>query len=74
MISLFLCTVLFTSYSYANDPSGNGDPLDWLRDSIPGEPDVDYPILGSVQETSFTCDGRVFGGKIHSNITPNLHD
>ena len=38
------------------------DPLDWLRDSIPGEPGVDYPIHASVQETSFTCDGLTFGG------------
>jgi len=38
------------------------DPLDWLRNSIPGEPGVDYPILASVQETSFTCDGLTFGG------------
>jgi len=38
------------------------DPLDWLRDSIPGEPGVDYPIQASIQESSFTCDGLVFGG------------
>ena len=39
-----------------------GDPLDWLRDSIPGEPGVDYPIHSGAQETSFTCDGLTFGG------------
>jgi len=38
------------------------DPLDWLRNSIPGEPGVDYPILSSVQETSFSCDSLVLGG------------
>jgi len=38
------------------------DPLDWLRDSIPGEPGVDYPVQATIQETSFTCDGLVFGG------------
>ena len=38
------------------------DPLDWLRDSLPGEPGVDYPILASVQETSFSCSGLIFGG------------
>ena len=27
-----------------------------------GEPDVDYPIMASTQETSFTCDGLIFGG------------
>ena len=42
--------------------SEGDDPLDWLRNSIPGEPGVDYPVLASVQETSFTCDGLVFGG------------
>ena len=38
------------------------DPLDWLQDSLPGEPGVDYPILASVQETSFSCSGLVHGG------------
>lgn len=27
-----------------------------------GEPDVDYPIMASTQETSFSCDGLIFGG------------
>ena len=39
------------------------DPLQWLRDSIPGEPGVDYPIFSAVEQTSFSCDGKVFGGK-----------
>ena len=39
------------------------DPLDWLRDSIPGEPGVDYPIFSAVEQTSFSCDDKVFGGK-----------
>ena len=38
------------------------DPLSGLRSTIPGEPGVDYPILSSVQETSFTCSGLVHGG------------
>jgi len=42
--------------------SQDGDPLAGLRSSIPGEPGVDYPILSSVQETSFSCSGLVFGG------------
>ena len=36
--------------------------LDWLKNSIPGEPGVDYPIMASVAETSFSCDGLIFGG------------
>ncbi|XP_047471999.1 titin-like isoform X2 [Penaeus chinensis] len=32
--------------------------LDWLRDSVPGEPGVDYPIFGQVPKTSFRCRGR----------------
>ena len=39
------------------------DPLQWLRDSIPGEPGVDYPIFSAVGETSFDCNDKVFGGK-----------
>jgi len=38
------------------------DPLEWLRTGIPGEPGVDYPILAQVQDTSFSCEGLVFGG------------
>ena len=37
--------------------------MDWLRDSIPGEPGVDYPIFAEVQDTAFSCEGRKFGGK-----------
>ena len=43
--------------------SGSGSDhqgLDWLRDSVPGEPGVDYPIYGlPVPDSSFSCDGRV---------------
>jgi hypothetical protein len=38
------------------------DPLQWMRDSIPGEPGVDYPIYNTVESTAFSCEGRVFGG------------
>merc|ERR1712168_1006298 len=39
---------------------GDHQGLDWLRDSVPGEPGVDYPIYGlPVPESSFSCDGRV---------------
>ena len=42
------------------------DPLQWLRDSIPGEPGVDYPIFSEVGETNFDCNDKVFGGKQRS--------
>jgi len=38
------------------------DPLDQLRSTIPGEPGVDYPILSSMQDTQFDCEGKIFGG------------
>jgi len=38
------------------------NPLDWLKSSIPGEPGTDYPIMAAPQQTSFACDGLVFGG------------
>ena len=57
LFSGLLCVYFTLSVEKEGD-----DPLDWLRDSIPGEPGVDYPILASVQETSFTCDGLTFGG------------
>ena len=45
------------------DHDGSDDPLDWLRESIPGEPGVDYPIFSEIETTSFSCKDRVFGGK-----------
>jgi len=38
------------------------DPLDQLRNTIPGEPGVDYPIMSSIEDTGFDCQGKVFGG------------
>jgi len=38
---------------------GDGsDPLAWLREAIPGEPEVDYPIYNTAPETSFTCSDK----------------
>jgi hypothetical protein len=37
--------------------------LDWLLESVPGQPGTDYPILAEVPETAFACDGLVDGGK-----------
>lgn len=50
------------------DHDGSTDPLDWLRESVPGEPDVDYPVFAEVQQTSFSCNGKVFGGEKHHDI------
>ncbi|TRY77186.1 hypothetical protein TCAL_17010 [Tigriopus californicus] len=62
MFSKFLVAGLLATSVRAIENPGD-DPLQWLRDSIPGEPGVDYPIFSSVQETSFSCEGRVFGGE-----------
>ncbi len=43
---------------------GSDDPLDWLRESVPGEPGVDYPVFAQVEETGFDCAGRVHGGQL----------
>ena len=53
----FVCLV-------SSDHDGSSDPLDWLRDGVPGEPGVDYPIFAEIQETSFSCAGRLFGGDV----------
>jgi len=52
--------LLFTTATAVENEGDN--PLDWLRNSIPGEPGTDYPIYASVQETNFNCDGLIFGG------------
>jgi hypothetical protein len=59
---IFLLILKFIQVVHA-DHDGSDDPLDWLRESIPGEPSVDYPIFSEVQTTSFSCKDRVFGGK-----------
>merc|ERR1712083_30507 len=45
---------------------GGGDEhqgLDWLREALPGEPEIDYPIYSLPPPTSsFSCNGRVEGG------------
>ncbi|XP_050303350.1 spidroin-2-like isoform X2 [Anthonomus grandis grandis] len=43
---------------------GFGQPQEDEGDysAIPGEPDVDYPILSSVPETSFSCDQQQYPG------------
>ncbi|KFB43218.1 hypothetical protein ZHAS_00010994 [Anopheles sinensis] len=40
---------------------GRGSFTDRLRSALPGEPDVDYPIFGSVPATTFSCDKRHHG-------------
>jgi hypothetical protein len=64
VIALTTVILLGCSFSCVTaDHEGSDDPLDWLRESIPGEPGVDYPILADVEPTSFSCRDRVFGGK-----------
>lgn len=55
--------VLILIATVKSDHEGSSDPLDWLRDAIPGEPGVDYPILSGIADTSFSCADRIFGGK-----------
>ena len=38
----------------ASGESDSGDPLDWLRNAVPGEPGVDYPVLASIQVPSLS--------------------
>merc|ERR1719273_1314507 len=44
------------------DAQHDHEGLDWLLESVPGNPGEDYPILAEVPETAFTCDGQVEGG------------
>merc|ERR1712018_1024960 len=66
MILRWLFDILILIFAIAiaiiADHDGSSDPLDWLRDSIPGEPGADYPVFSEVTETSFSCNGRIFGG------------
>ena len=60
--SLVLLNLLILIGPSRSDHDGSSDPLDWLREGVPGEPGVDYPIFAEVQDTSFTCNGKQFGG------------
>ena len=45
-----------------NGGVGGGDHqgLDWLREALPGEPEIDYPIYSlPPPASSFSCDNRV---------------
>jgi len=44
--------------SSSHSHSDSSDPLAWLRESVPGEPGLDYPIYASPPSTSFSCAGR----------------
>ena len=44
----------------AGDDGAGGDG--GLEVNIPGVPGEDYPVLASVPDTGFTCDGLVEGG------------
>ncbi|RWS16746.1 collagen alpha-1(I) chain-like isoform X1 [Dinothrombium tinctorium] len=41
---------------------GDGDPIQWLRDAIRGEPGEDYPIFAEVPSTSFKCSDQELPG------------
>ena len=52
-----------SSNDYDYDGGGNGgDYLTMLMKAVPGTPGQDYPLLSSIPATSFSCQGRVFGG------------
>lgn len=40
----------------------SGDPIQWLRDAIRGEPGADYPIFYTPPETGFRCSDQQFPG------------
>lgn len=39
-----------------------GDPIEWLRKAIRGEPGQDYPIFGTIPSTSFRCSQQQWPG------------
>ena len=61
-LTLALGLILAISHVANANHDGSDDPLDWLRDSIPGEPGVDYPVYNEIQDTGFTCKDKIFGG------------
>ena len=62
-LNVILIVLHFLVILVKSDHDGSSDPLDWLRESVPGEPGVDYPVFAEISETSFSCANRIFGGK-----------
>ncbi len=56
------------SVSHGGDHQG----LDWLLESVPGQPGTDYPIYGqeALSGFSFDCNGQVEGGEVKSATFP----
>ncbi|CAG2112649.1 unnamed protein product, partial [Medioppia subpectinata] len=40
----------------------SGDPIQWLRDAVRGEPGADYPIFYTPPETGFKCSDQQYPG------------
>ena len=55
--------MIFFSFSGRISQLNSGDDLDKLRRSIPGEPQLDYPIFRTPPETGFSCQSRATGIK-----------
>jgi len=54
-LSLTACSVLIVSGQEL-------DPLESLRQTVPGEPGQDYPIYAAIPESAFSCQDKTFGG------------
>ena len=70
-VGVFFFAGLAVTFATAVEKEGD-DPLQWLRDSIPGEPGVDYPIFSAVEQTQFSCEGKVFGGRSFQKLKDYL--
>jgi len=65
MQALLLTTVLLC---YLLNVECDDDPLDQLRNTIPGEPGVDYPILSTIEYSEFDCQGKTLEGFMETLI------
>ena len=50
------------TYNHHDEHHHHHDTIDWLRGSISGEPDDDYPILSRVNTTNFKCSDQKHPG------------
>lgn len=48
-------------FCFSGSISQPGNNLENLRRSIPGEPEVDYPIFRTPPDTEFSCQSRAIG-------------
>lgn len=47
---------------------GDHQGLDWLLESVPGQPGTDYPIYADASQFDFDCNGQTQGERANTPV------